>query len=186
MEGHDGIVCFVTNNSFVEQIAFDGMRKHLLEDFTQVYHLDLHGNVRKNPKLSGTTHNVFGIQVGAGITIAIRKAGADRFVKYSRVPENWRKTEKLSFLAAMGDLSKIEWRDLTPNVKQAWLTDGLQADYDDFLPIGSKETKTQKALEVKAIFKNYGRGVSTCRDEWVYDFDRGNLEAKMIRFIQQL
>ncbi len=34
--------------------------------------LILHGNVRKNPKLSGTTHNVFGIQVGVGITIAIR------------------------------------------------------------------------------------------------------------------
>ena len=63
------------------------MRKHLLQDFTQVYHLDLHGNVRKNPKLSGTTHNVFGIQVGAGITVAIRKAGAEKFLKYHRVPE---------------------------------------------------------------------------------------------------
>jgi len=62
----------VSNNSFVDQIAFDGMRKHLLQDFTQIYHLDLHGNVRKNPKLSGTSHNVFGIQVGVGITIAIR------------------------------------------------------------------------------------------------------------------
>src|SRR2546429_5512899 len=72
LQGRDGIVCFVTNNSFIDQIAFDGMRKHLLQDFTQVYHLDLHGNVRKNPKLSGTTHNVFGIQVGVGITMAIR------------------------------------------------------------------------------------------------------------------
>ena len=25
----DGIVCFVSNNSFVDQLAFDGMRKHL-------------------------------------------------------------------------------------------------------------------------------------------------------------
>src|SRR5207237_3798249 len=52
----DGIVCLVTNNSFVEQSAFDGMRQHLLRDFTQIYHLDLHGNTRKNPKLSGTTN----------------------------------------------------------------------------------------------------------------------------------
>jgi predicted helicase len=50
------------------------MRKHLLQDFTQVYHLDLHGNVRQNPKLSGTTHNVFGIQVGVGITVAVRSS----------------------------------------------------------------------------------------------------------------
>ena len=72
LQGRDGIVCFVTNNSFVDQIAFDGMRKHLLQDFTHIYHLDLHGNVRQNPKLTGTTHNVFGIQVGVGITIAVR------------------------------------------------------------------------------------------------------------------
>ena len=76
LRGHDGIVCLVTNNSFVDQIAFDGMRKHLLQDFTAIYHLDLHGNVRRNPKLSGTAHNVFGIQVGVGITIAIRRAGS--------------------------------------------------------------------------------------------------------------
>ncbi|MDE2775506.1 MAG: N-6 DNA methylase [Chloroflexota bacterium] len=68
-----GIVCYVSNNSFVDQYAFDGMRKHMLEDFDRVYHLDLHGNVRQNPKISGTTHNVFGIQVGVGITLAIRK-----------------------------------------------------------------------------------------------------------------
>jgi predicted helicase len=59
----DGIVCLVSNNSFVDQLAFDGMRKHLLKDFQQIDHIDLHGNVRRNPKISGTSHNVFGIQV---------------------------------------------------------------------------------------------------------------------------
>jgi len=59
LHGREGIVAFVSNNSFVDQYAFDGMRKHLLQDFTGVYHVDLHGNVRRNPKLSGTTHNVF-------------------------------------------------------------------------------------------------------------------------------
>ncbi|MBE7550291.1 MAG: N-6 DNA methylase [Anaerolineales bacterium] len=71
--GEEGIVAFVTNNSFVDQIAFDGMRKHLEQDFDEIYILDLGGNVRKNPKLSGTTHNVFGIQVGVSINIFVRK-----------------------------------------------------------------------------------------------------------------
>ncbi len=39
LEGRDGIVCLVTNNSFVDQIAFDGMRQHLMQDFTSIYHL---------------------------------------------------------------------------------------------------------------------------------------------------
>jgi len=98
LQGRDGIICLVSNNSFVDQFAFDGMRKHLFEDFTEIYHLDLHGNVRQNPKLSGTTHNVFGIQVGVGITLAIRKqADEKRCLRYYRVPEMWRKTEKLDF-----------------------------------------------------------------------------------------
>ena len=45
----DGIVCFVTNKAFVDQIAFDGMRKHSARDFAEIYHLDLAGNVRQNP-----------------------------------------------------------------------------------------------------------------------------------------
>jgi predicted helicase len=49
LQGRDGIVAFVSNNSFVNQLAFDRMRKHLLDDFTDIYHLDLHGNVRRNP-----------------------------------------------------------------------------------------------------------------------------------------
>jgi predicted helicase len=55
LDGRDGIICFVSTNSFVDQFAFDGMRKHLSQDFERIDHLDLHGNVRRNPKLSGTT-----------------------------------------------------------------------------------------------------------------------------------
>ena len=55
LAGRDGIVCFISNNSFVDSVAFDAMRRELLGDFTRIYHLDLHGNVRLNPKLSGTT-----------------------------------------------------------------------------------------------------------------------------------
>ncbi len=71
----EGIIAFVTNNSFIDQIAFDGMRQQLEKEFDQIYVFDLGGNVRKNPKLSGTTHNVFGIQVGVSVNIFVRKRG---------------------------------------------------------------------------------------------------------------
>jgi predicted helicase len=75
-ETGEGVVAFVTNNSFLDQIAFDGMRQQLAQDFDAIYVLDLGGNVRKNPKLSGTTHNVFGIQVGVSINIFVKKRRA--------------------------------------------------------------------------------------------------------------
>ena len=70
--GESGVVCFVTNNGYVEGIAADGMRKHVAKEFDLVYVLNLGGNVRKNPKLSGTTHNVFGIQVGVSVNLFVR------------------------------------------------------------------------------------------------------------------
>jgi predicted helicase len=141
--GRDGVVCLVTNNSFVDQIAFDSMRMHLQKEFTQIYHIDLHGNVRKNPKLSGTTHNVFGIQVGVGITIAVRNSNnSTRAIYYYRVPELWRKTEKLAFLASPKNIEDIEWQELQPDTRNTWITEGLHTEFTTFLPIGNKDSKS--------------------------------------------
>ena len=65
LDGRDGIVCYVSNNSFVDAYAFDGFRKNFLSDFDQVYHLDLGGNVRKN-RPGRKIGNVFDIRVGVG------------------------------------------------------------------------------------------------------------------------
>lgn len=144
----------------------------------------MHGNVRRNPKLSGTTHNVFGIQVGVGITILVRNsASKDRFIRYHRVPEFARRSEKLDWLAEVKDVSGVEWQTLAPNAKNAWLTEGLEADFDAFVPLGSKEAKASFSADSKTIFKNYSIGVSTNRDSWVYDFDKDSLESKVLRFI---
>jgi predicted helicase len=122
LQGRDGVVCFVSNNSFIDQRAFDGMQRNLLEDFTDIYHLDLHGNVRKNAKLSGTTHNVFGIQVGVGITVAVRYAGTHTHrLHYSRVPEDWRKEQKLGLLLASQSVAGVGWETLPPG---QWLATG--------------------------------------------------------------
>ncbi|GHO91007.1 hypothetical protein KSF_010550 [Reticulibacter mediterranei] len=187
--GRDGIVCFVSNNSFIDQIAFDGMRKHLMQDFTQIYHLDLHGNVRKNPKLSGTTHNVFGIQVGVGITIAIRsKQHTQRKLYYYRVPEDWTRADKLALLAKEGSLAAIEWQELLPDAKYTWITEGFRSEFETYTPLGSKEARTirygsMEEERINTIFKTYSLGVRTNRDDWVYDFSRNSLEQKVSRFI---
>ena len=57
----NGVLAFVTNRSFVESRTFDGFRKMVAQEFAELYVVDLGGDVRANPKLSGTKHNVFGI-----------------------------------------------------------------------------------------------------------------------------
>jgi predicted helicase len=178
----DGIVCFVSNNSFVDQIAFDGMRKRLLEDFSRVYHIDLNGNVRQNPKLSGTTHNVFGIQVGVGITIAVRKQ-KHRAPKlfYHRVPENWRKEEKLDFLRESVSIHGVKLKQAEPDEDNHWILLPAKAEFQSFLSIGSRVTKSAES-DKNCIFKTYSRGVATSRDDIVYGFKKKTLETLVSDF----
>ena len=187
--GEEGVVAFVTNNGFLDGIAFDGMRKHLAEDFDAIYVLDLSGNVRKNPKLSGTTHNVFGIQVGVSINFfvkrsAIRTESSPTEIFYARVDEFWRKEEKYNYLNSKKHYQNVDWEQITPDSRYTWLTEGLHTEFDTFLPMGTKKAKAQKGAAVDVIFKTYCRGVTTNRDAWVYNFNRDTLSENVRRTIE--
>jgi predicted helicase len=183
--GRDGIVCFVSNNSFIDNIAFDGMRRHLACDFTRIYHADLHGNVRQNPKLSGSTHNVFGIQVGVGITVAVRVAKhTTRKIFYCRVPENWRKEDKYRWLSEQKNVARVEWKTIQPDASHTWLLAANVEEFACFVPMGSKAGKASSGQETQALFKVFSGGVKTDRDDVVYDFDRNLLNERARRFIE--
>jgi predicted helicase len=182
----EGIVAFVTNNSFLDGIAFDGMRKRLAEDFDALYLLDLGGNVRKNPKISGTSHNVFGIQVGVSIALLIRHKQEEESprrgdIYYYRTGEFWRRERKYQFLDERESYHQVEWEKVEPNKRHTWLTEGLQADYEDFLPLG---TKAAKAGEADAIFNLYSNGVKTNRDTWAYNFQADALSENIQGMIE--
>ena len=191
--GEGGIVALVTNNGFLDGIAFDGMRKHLADDFDAVYILDLGGNVRKNPKLSGTTHNVFGIQVGVSINFFVKASAARTESKpaeifYARVDEFWRKEEKYHYLDSKQCYQNIEWQQIIPDNRHTWLTEGFHAEFDTFLPMGTQEAKALKGVKTNVIFKTYSNGVKTNRDVWTYNFNANALAEnvqKMMGFYNQ-
>ncbi len=181
----DGIVCFVSKNSFVDDIAFDGMRKHLRHGFSAIYHIDLHGNVRRNPRLSGTTHNVFGIQVGVGVTVAVKKKQlAKRGLFYQRVPEEWRKEEKLAWLSGQATVGNVGWQPLSPMVDHTWLPAQHREEFASLILLGSKEVKSGAQFEAPVIFKTFSVGVKTNRDEVVYDFNGDVLSRRVKEFIE--
>lgn len=186
LKGQDGIICFISNNSFIDQITFDGMRKHFLKDFSHIYHIDLHGNVRKNSKLSGTTHNVFGIQIGVGITVAIRLSNASsQTLCYHRVPEYWRKSEKLAFLEEKANIYALDWQTLQPDERHQWLTEGLHDEFSTFLTLGSKEAKSAKLTVSNVLFKTYSAGINSGRDQTVYDFASDSLTRRIKHFAEE-
>jgi len=188
--GDAGVVAFVNNNSFVDEITFDGMRHHLARDFDLIYVLDLGGNVRKNPKLSGTTHNVFGIQVGVSINFFIRLPSATKGVQrkakilYHAVPSDWRKEEKYDFLKTSKVISGVKWDELKPDAKNTWLTSETDVEFTEFIPIGLKEAKADMSSIQPVIFQTYSLGVSTNRDSVVYDFNHERLATRIEQFCE--
>ncbi len=187
--GEDGIVAYVTNSGYVDGIATDGVRAHLVRDFDAIYIVDLGGNVRKNPKLSGTTHNVFGIQVGVSIAVFIRHKQKELkprkcVVRHAAVGEDWRKEQKWEWLEEKRSIDGVKWRTLKPDDRQTWLHDEEVAGFTKFMAIGSKETKALDSLDGHAIFRTYSLGISTNRDAVVYDFDRQRLAKRAEQFCE--
>jgi predicted helicase len=156
----DGIVCFITNNAFIDNITFDGMRKHLLDEFDTIYHLDLRGNVRQNPNLSGSAYNVFGIQVGVGITVAVRTAQAsEKRLLFHQLPLELRRQAKLGWLMEQGSIEQVSWSRLEPDAKNRWLVPREAGLFERFIPLGDRESKGSLSDSSPVIFKIYSCGV---------------------------
>ena len=194
LQGGPGIVCYVSNNSFIDGHAFDGMRRHLQADFDTIYHLDLSGNARTSgERRRQEGGNVFHdqIRVGVGITVAIRgQERSGKQISYYRVPNYSKSQAKLEFLAHQADQYRmmdaddsIAWQRLKPNAKHTWLVSEHAIEFESFMPIGSKADKRLKPEDATTVFHQYSGGVKSNRDMVVYDYSSHKLAARMKQFI---
>ncbi len=188
--GEEGVVAFVTNNSFLDDLAFDGMREHLHQNFNCIYILDLKGNVRKDSMREGIPigeqHTIFGLAAMVGITVTFfvkSHRHQDRKIYYSEVDWKATRQEKFNLIENAGSVNKIDWKELTPDKNHTWLTEGLHAEFDTFVPMGTMEAKAARAEAADVIFKTYSLGVGTNRDAWVYNFSQNALAENMNEMI---
>lgn len=178
----DGVLALVTNRSFIDSRTFDGFRKVVAQEFAEAYVVDLGGDVRANSKLSGTKHNVFGIQTGVAISFLVKhhrpisqKRGCR--VLYARRPELETAEEKLAFLGS-ARFGELEFEETKPDLKGNWI-DLTGTDFDRLIPIASKEAKAvANPAQARAIFKAYSLGINSSRDEWVFDHEQSPLREK--------
>lgn len=80
-----GILAFISNHGFLDNPTFRGMRQHLINSFDGVYIYDLHGNSKKKETDldGGKDKNVFDIQQGVSITLAIK--GEDKCISHAHL-----------------------------------------------------------------------------------------------------
>ncbi|MEN3146737.1 type ISP restriction/modification enzyme [Neorhizobium sp. IRAMC:178] len=181
----DGVLAFITNRSFIESRTFDGFRKAVEQEFNEIYVVDLGGDVRANPKLSGTRHNVFGIQTGVAISFMVkrrRQKGCKIF--YARRPEFDTAADKLAFLGS-SKLSGIGFERIAPDKQANWVNLS-ENQWDELIPVADKKTKAAKSSgQERAVFKLTSQSMKTNRDDWVYDFSQQFLTTKVVYFLEQ-
>ena len=180
----DGIIAFVTNRKYLDARQDDGFRKMASREFNDIYVLDLGSDVRRNPKIAGTTHNVFGIQTGVAIGFFVRNKAelGECNIHYARREDAELALDKLAYLRN-ASLDGIAFEDIAPDEKGNWLNQS-NSDFEKLLSLANRQTKLAKRIEdEQAVFGLYSLGVITARDEWVYDFDINDLGKKVRAFI---
>jgi predicted helicase len=173
----NGILALITNSSFIDSKTFDGFRKVVAEEFSDIYIIDLGGNIRTGDK-SGS---VFGVKVGTAISFMVKKQGKSKVpcrIFYTKVEQDSAEA-KLDFLSKT-PFEQISFVHIQPDDKINWinLSDN---DFDNLIPVIGKDVKAGKAEQT--IFKLFSSGIKTQRDEWVYNFSKAELENRMKFFV---
>ncbi len=115
--GH-GLFGFISNNAFLDNPTFRGLRRSLLECYDELYILNLHGNARKKEKTpqGAKDENVFNIMQGVSINLFVKKAQTTKqkiLQKIYYYDVYGERAEKYAFLA-QNDLNSINWLELAP------------------------------------------------------------------------
>lgn len=186
-----GIIGFVSNGAFVDNAAFSGFRKCLVDEFTSVYVFNLRGDARCSGELRRKEKdNVFGegTRTPVAITILIRNAkrAKDGFVHYCAVPDYQTREDKLNLIQKAGSIADAEreqpvgeWRKITPDENGDWINK-RDTSFNEFIVLGSKDDKSADSFFQPV----YSSGLKTGRDAWCFNFSKEKLIDNMRRTIE--
>ncbi len=162
----NGIFAFISNNSFLDNPTFRGMRYSLMQSFDKIYILNLHGDTRKKEKApdGSKDDNVFDIMQGVSINIFIKQNSKVKNTKIYYHDLYGKRKDKYEFLYE-NDLNSIKWT-LVKNNEPFYL----------FLPQNNDLLEEyNKGISVKDMFMLSGVGICSKRDNIVFHNNKENL-----------
>lgn len=167
-----GVLAFISNNGYLDNPTFRGMRHSLLQSFNDIYILNLHGGSRfTNQSDSSPDENVFDIMTGVCIALFVKLPGTRRkcALHYSEIKGT--REQKYGYLDT-SDLAKTKWQKLDP-VSPAYYfipqNEGLRDEYNEGVPLTD-------------FFKIQSMGVATARDALTVAWTREELADRIHTF----
>ncbi len=164
----EGILGIITNHAYLDNVTFRAMRKSLLESFTSLYVLDLHGDafLSINAPLGAKDENVFDIQKGVAIALFVKcKHGNDGLARVFHA-DLWGDRNSKYLWLAENDVASVSWQEVVP-----------EAPYYMFVPRHSTFADEYRSYfsVVGGIFSKRTAAIQTGRDSITTRFTKEEL-----------
>ncbi len=172
--GH-GLFGFISNNAFLDNPTFRGLRRSLLECYDELYILNLHGNARKKEKTpqGADDENVFNIMQGVSINLFVKKAQTTK-QKIHYYDVYGERAEKYAFLA-QNDLNSIEWLELTP-----------REPFYSLLPLETRLLdEYEQGFSVQKMFQISSVGIVTGKDRIFIANNAESLKEQVLKYCNE-
>ena len=181
-----GVIGFVTNGGFIEANTADGLRKCLVEEFSNLYIFHLRGNQRTSGERSRKEGGkIFGSGSRSPIAISVLvknpEAKEHGKIYFHDIGDYLTREQKLEIVSEFGSITGITekdaWQTIEPDEFGDWVN---QRDpfFDTYMNLGDKRNKNHPS-----IFSVYANGLKTNADSFMYNFSKANLEMNINGFI---
>ena len=168
----EGVLAYISNNSFIDGVIHRQMRKHLMETFDKIYILDLHGNAKKKEtaKDGSKDENVFDIQQGVSINIFIKTGmkQPNELAKVYHAELLGVRENKFEYLNN-NEFDTVEYKELEPVEPYYFF---VPKDFD-------VQAEYSKGVKIDELFMLNKAGIATGRDDLFIDIDRETLTHKI-------
>ena len=196
----EGVLGFISNNSFIDGVIHRQMRKSLFNTFDKIYILNLHGSTkRREVALDGSKdENVFDIQQGVSINLFCRTKNHQKDCQVYHFDLFGSREDKYNYLNNHC-LSDVCWEELNPKVPQYFFVPkdfSVQEEYEkgfkigELMPLSSSGVKTHHDKELVSFtpFNSDNNKPYTYRpldNQWI-DYDLNKVVRHRYKYMQHL
>lgn len=183
--GACGVVGFVTNAGWIDGVAGSGLRRCLVDEFSDLYVFHLRGNQRSSGELSRREGGkVFGggSRAPIAISLLVKNPNASQRgnVYFHDIGDYLSREQKLKktqdFFSIAGIAAADGWVTINPDEHGDWLKQ-RDNSFGEFIALGDKDGSGPK------LFANYSNGVKTQRDVWCFNHSKSAVANNMTRMI---
>ncbi|MCH1721120.1 DEAD/DEAH box helicase family protein [Streptococcus suis] len=168
-----GVIGFVTNGNYLNTNSADGLRAGLYEEFNHLYIFNLRGDQRtlgEQSRREGGKIFGSGSRTPVAISILVKDGSDSHELHYYDIGDYLSQKDKLNMISDFGDISAIDWQEITPDDNNDWLNQ-RDPNYQNYTSI------------VNEIFYTISLGILTSRDTWVYGFSKNKTSESVKKLI---